>query len=76
MRGISDTGLPTAEEALAKYYKRMSKLEKKLNQKLEDQRMRRQGLGGKGDQSGDSDTTENLNVVDPKIPKAAGEKLI
>ena len=36
MRGISDTGLPTAEEALAKYYRRMSKLEKKLNQKLED----------------------------------------
>ena len=31
MRGIIDTGLPTAEEALAKYYKRMSKLEKKLN---------------------------------------------
>ena len=35
-RGLDAMGLPTAEEALAKYYKRMSKLEKKLNQKLED----------------------------------------
>ena len=30
-RGLDSMGLPTAEEALAKYYKRMSKLEKKLN---------------------------------------------
>ena len=46
-------GAVTAEEALKKYYDKMTALDKRLKHEMEIQRLKRQGLGPEEDQDSD-----------------------